>query len=145
MPQVALEGLSRIHAGGVHAVDDLDLAVADGELLVLVGPSGCGKTTTLRLIAGLDRPTVGTIRIGSRVVNALPPRKRDVAMVFQNPVLHPHLTVAENMAFGSRLRSGENWAKQVWWRMVSTTTALQATSRKDELASRLRGCADILA
>jgi len=82
----------------------LDLHVADGEFLVLVGPSGCGKSTTLRMIAGLESVTEGTIRIGSRVVNDVPPRERDIAMVFQNYALYPHMTVYENLAFALRLR-----------------------------------------
>jgi multiple sugar transport system ATP-binding protein len=85
-------------------VDDACLVVEDKELLVLVGPSGCGKTTTLRLIAGLEDPTAGTIFINGQVVNALPPKDRDIAMVFQNHALYPHMSVYENMAFGLKLR-----------------------------------------
>lgn len=102
--QIVLEHVTKVHSNGVKAVDDLSIEVADGELLVLVGPSGCGKTTTLRLIAGLETTSAGTIRIGPRVVNDLPPKQRDVAMVFQHPALYPHLTVAQNLAFGLRLR-----------------------------------------
>jgi multiple sugar transport system ATP-binding protein len=109
MAEVVLEGVSKRYPNGVEAVRDLTLTVADGELVVLVGPSGCGKTTTLRLIAGLDELTAGTIRIGGRVVNGRPPRERDVAMVFQRPALYPHLTVRENLAFGLRLRQGGAW------------------------------------
>ncbi|MGB2985716.1 MAG: sn-glycerol-3-phosphate ABC transporter ATP-binding protein UgpC [Phycisphaerae bacterium] len=90
--------------GEVSAVDDLSLAVADREFVVLVGPSGCGKTTTLRLIAGLEEVTAGTIRIGDRVVNDVAPRDRDIAMVFQNYALYPHMTVFNNMAFGLKMR-----------------------------------------
>jgi multiple sugar transport system ATP-binding protein len=90
--------------GPVSAVRDLSLAARDGELLALVGPSGCGKTTTLRLIAGLETCETGTIRIGGRVVNGLAPQERDVAMVFQNHALYPHMTVRENLAFGLTLR-----------------------------------------
>ena len=104
MAEVALEHVSKQYAPGVAALDDLTLTVDDGELLVLVGPSGCGKTTTLRLIAGLETLTTGTIRIGGRVVSDLPPRLRDVALVFQRPTLYPHLNVADNLAFGVRLR-----------------------------------------
>jgi multiple sugar transport system ATP-binding protein len=88
----------------VHAVQDLTLYVKDGEFLVLVGPSGCGKTTALRMVAGLEEITDGTIRIGERVVNDLSPKDRDIAMVFQNYALYPHLSVADNIAFGLRLR-----------------------------------------
>ena len=100
MAQVSLEQVSREYPGGVRAIDALDLEVADGELLVLVGPSGSGKTTTLRLIAGLERATQGTVRIAGGVVNDVAPRNRHVAMVFQHPALYPHLNVYENLAFG---------------------------------------------
>jgi multiple sugar transport system ATP-binding protein len=88
----------------VHAVHDLSLEIGDGEFLVLVGPSGCGKTTALRMVAGLEEISDGTISIGERVVNDLTPKERDIAMVFQNYALYPHLSVAENIAFGLRLR-----------------------------------------
>ena len=103
MAEVVLEKLSKTY-GGVAAVDGLDLQIRDGELLVLVGPSGCGKTTTLRLIAGLDEPTAGEVRIGSRTVTRLAPKDRDVAMVFQHFTLYPHLNVFQNLAFGLKLR-----------------------------------------
>jgi multiple sugar transport system ATP-binding protein len=96
--------VDKIYDGGVHAVRDLTLDVADGEFLVLVGPSGCGKTTALRMIAGLETITEGTITIGDRIVNELSPKDRDIAMVFQNYALYPHLSVADNIAFGLRLR-----------------------------------------
>ena len=90
--------------GDVVAVNDLSLEVRDGEFLVLVGPSGCGKTTALRMIAGLEEQTSGDIRIGDRVVNEVPPKDRDIAMVFQNYALYPHMTVYDNLAFGLKLR-----------------------------------------
>ena len=90
--------------GDVLAVDDLNLAIADGEFMVLVGPSGCGKTTSLRMIAGLEEITDGTLRIGERVVNDVPPKDRDIAMVFQSYALYPHMSVRDNMAFGLKLR-----------------------------------------
>ncbi len=90
--------------GGVHAVKDVSLAVQDREFMVLVGPSGCGKSTTLRMIAGLEDITSGKIFIGDRLVNDLPPRDRDIAMVFQNYALYPHMTVFDNMAFGLKMR-----------------------------------------
>jgi multiple sugar transport system ATP-binding protein len=93
-----------VYEGGVHAVQDLSIDVADGEFLVLVGPSGCGKTTALRMVAGLESITDGTITIGDRIVNDLSPKDRDIAMVFQNYALYPHLSVADNIAFGLRLR-----------------------------------------
>jgi multiple sugar transport system ATP-binding protein len=90
--------------GEVLAVDDLNLAIADGEFMVLVGPSGCGKTTSLRMIAGLEEITDGTLRIGDRVVNDVAPKDRDIAMVFQSYALYPHMSVRDNMAFGLKLR-----------------------------------------
>src|SRR3569833_3069365 len=87
------------------AVDGVDLTIEDGSLIVLVGPSGCGKTTLLRMVAGLEEITSGTIEIGSRVVNDVPAKDRDIAMVFQNYALYPHMTVFENMAFGLKLRN----------------------------------------
>jgi multiple sugar transport system ATP-binding protein len=104
MAQVSLEKVSKVYAGGVKAVDAIDLAVADREFVVLVGPSGCGKSTTLRMVAGLEEITGGTVRIGERVVNDVPPKGRDIAMVFQNYALYPHMSVYKNMAFGLKLR-----------------------------------------
>lgn len=104
MTALALEHLVKIFPGNIRAVDDLSLEVTDGELVALVGPSGCGKTTALRLIAGLETPTGGQIAIAGRIVNGLPPKDRDVAMIFQRCTLFPHLTAFGNMAFGLRLR-----------------------------------------
>ena len=104
MAQVDLEQVTKIFPGGVRAVDEVSLHIADQEFVVLVGPSGCGKTTTLRMIAGLEEITAGTIRIGNQVVNRMPPKDRDIAMVFQNYALYPHMTVYKNMAFGLKLR-----------------------------------------
>jgi multiple sugar transport system ATP-binding protein len=106
--RVVLEQLTKVFPGAkgevVRALDELTLAVEDGELLVLAGPSGCGKTSTLRLVAGLEEPTAGTISIGGQIVNGVSPKERDAAMVFQNPALYPHLTAYENLAFGLKLR-----------------------------------------
>jgi len=104
MARVDLEKVSKIYPGGVKAVDSIDLHIADREFIVLVGPSGCGKSTTLRMIAGLEEISDGIIRIGDRVVNDVPPKSRDIAMVFQNYALYPHMTVYKNMAFGLKLR-----------------------------------------
>jgi multiple sugar transport system ATP-binding protein len=102
--QVAFDHVRKVYPDGTVAVQDLSLEIADGDLMVLVGPSGCGKTTALRMIAGLEEITAGEVRIGDDVVNELPPRDRDVAMVFQNYALYPHKSVYENLAFPLRLR-----------------------------------------
>ena len=94
----------KVYADGTVAVKDLSLEIPDGELMVFVGPSGCGKTTALRMVAGLEEITDGEVRIGDEVVNGLPPRDRDVAMVFQNYALYPHKTVYENLSFPLKLR-----------------------------------------
>ena len=104
MPELELRSVSKTYAAGQRAVDRVSLAVESGELLVLVGPSGCGKSSLLRMIAGLEEISEGEIAIGGKVVNDLPPGARDIAMVFQNYALYPHMTVFENMAFGLRLR-----------------------------------------
>jgi multiple sugar transport system ATP-binding protein len=104
MAQIMLDQVDKIYAGGVKAVNDLNLDIRDGEFMVLVGPSGCGKSTALRMIAGLEEITGGTIRIGDQVVNDLPPKDRDIAMIFQNYALYPHMTVEQNLAFGLRMR-----------------------------------------
>lgn len=104
MAEVEVTNLCKDFSGGVRAVDRLSLRIADGEFVVLVGPSGCGKSTTLRMIAGLDEPTSGTISIGGRVVNDVHPKDRDIAMVFQNYALYPHMSVYKNMAFALKLR-----------------------------------------
>src|SRR5467141_1659571 len=104
MAQIILDQVEKAYPGGVKAVDELSLNIADGEFMVLVGPSGCGKSTALRSIAGLEEITAGTITIGDRVVNDLPPKDRDIAMVFQNYALYPHMTVEQNLAFGLQLR-----------------------------------------
>jgi multiple sugar transport system ATP-binding protein len=104
MAAIELEQVRKVYDDGTVAVAAVDLEVSDGELLVLVGPSGCGKSTLLRMIAGLEEITDGTIRIGGRVVDALEPRERDVAMVFQNYALYPHMSVYDNLAFALKLR-----------------------------------------
>src|SRR5580658_11198003 len=103
MAQVALRNIVKTF-DKTPAVQGIDLDIADREFIVLVGPSGCGKSTTLRMIAGLEEISEGTIRIGDRVVNDVPPKSRDIAMVFQNYALYPHMTVYNNMAFGLKLR-----------------------------------------
>jgi len=102
--EVALRGIGKVYADGTRAVRELNLAIADGEFLVLVGPSGCGKTTALRMVAGLEDISEGELVIGEQVVNRVPSRDRDVAMVFQSYALYPHLSVRDNIAFGLKLR-----------------------------------------
>jgi len=103
MATVTFEHINKSY-GDVHVVKDMNLAINDGEFMVLVGPSGCGKTTSLRMIAGLEEITSGELKIGDRVVNDVPPKDRDIAMVFQSYALYPHMTVRDNMAFGLKLR-----------------------------------------
>jgi multiple sugar transport system ATP-binding protein len=119
---VSIRQLNKKYENGFHAVKNVDLEVRDKEFLVLVGPSGCGKTTTLRMVAGLEEITSGEIRIGEQVVNDLPPKERDIAMVFQNYALYPHKTVFDNMAFGLQMRG----------------------YAKDEVLKRVRDAAEIL-
>ena len=104
MAQVAFDRVSKIYPDGTRAVNDVNLEIQDGEFMVLVGPSGCGKTTALRMVAGLEEISRGRLLIGERVVNHVPSRDRDIAMVFQSYALYPHLSVYENIAFGLRLK-----------------------------------------
>ena len=104
MGAIELDRLTKVYADGTRAVNELDLDVGDGEFVVFVGPSGCGKTSALRMIAGLEDITDGEVRVAGKVVNGLPPRARDMAMIFQNYALYPHMNVFENMAFGLKMR-----------------------------------------
>jgi multiple sugar transport system ATP-binding protein len=104
MAELAFEGVTKVFPDGTHAVRDLDLEVGDGELMILVGPSGSGKSTALRMLAGLEEASEGTIRIGGRVVNDVAPKDRDIAMVFQSYALYPHMDVARNMGFALRMQ-----------------------------------------
>src|SRR3979411_272174 len=121
MGQVVLKGINKFY-DSVHAVVDVNLQIRDKEFVVFVGPSGCGKTTTLRMVAGLEDISSGEIRIDEKVVNDLPPMDRDIAMVFQNYALYPHMSVYDNMAFGLKMRK----------------------FGKDEIEKRVRHAADIL-
>jgi len=105
MADIRLEGVTKEYPGGIKAVDDVSLHVADGSFTVLVGPSGCGKTTTLRMVAGLEDISAGQVSIGGRRVNEVPPKDRDIAMVFQNYALYPHMTVRQNLGFALKMRS----------------------------------------
>jgi multiple sugar transport system ATP-binding protein len=104
MAEIKLTGVNKVYPGGTHAVHDVDLHIRDGEFMIMVGPSGCAKSTILRMIAGLEEISSGTIEIGGRVVNDVAPKDRDIAMVFQSYALYPHMTVRDNMSFGLRLR-----------------------------------------
>ena len=104
MAMISLDHVGKVYEDGTRAVTDLNITVGDGELVVFVGPSGCGKTTALRMIAGLETITEGEVRIGDRIVNAIPPRDRDIAMVFQSYALYPHMNVRDNIGFGLQLR-----------------------------------------
>ena len=104
MASVTLKNVKKVFDSTTVAVDHFNLEIEDGEFIVLVGPSGCGKSTTLRMIAGLEGLTEGDIHIGEILANDLPPKDRDIAMVFQNYALHPHITVYDNLAFGLKLR-----------------------------------------
>src|SRR5579862_404307 len=104
MATIELDQIEKVYPNGFHAVHGIDLDVKEGELMVLVGPSGCGKTTVLRMIAGLEDISGGILRIGDRVVNELGPKERDIAMVFQNYALYPHMTVGDNIGFALKLR-----------------------------------------
>ena len=104
MAEITLDKLTKVYGDGTRAVSELDLEIADGEFVVLVGPSGCGKTSALRMVAGLEPITSGRVLIGGEVVNKLPPKDRDIAMIFQNYALYPHMSAYENMAFGLKLR-----------------------------------------
>ena len=122
MASVELDGINKVYDNGFHAVQDLSIEVEDGEFLVLVGPSGCGKSTALRMVAGLEDISSGELRIGGRRVNELEPQQRDIAMVFQSYALYPHMTVADNIAYGLKLRK----------------------MPKDEMNARIKKAADML-
>ena len=106
MAAVTFDGITKTYPDGTTAVNGLDLEIADGEFMVLVGPSGCGKSTALRMVAGLEDISRGILKIGDRTVNHVPPRDRDIAMVFQSYALYPHLTVYDNIAFGAEDQEG---------------------------------------
>jgi multiple sugar transport system ATP-binding protein len=125
MARVTLANVGKVYPDGTEAVRELDLEIGDGELVVLVGPSGCGKTTALRMVAGLEEITRGEIRIGDRVINNLDPRARDIAMVFQNYALYPHMTVLENIAFPLKLAGLPHSEREQKVRRVAQTLGLE--------------------
>lgn len=144
MAEVLLENVTKIYPGDVIAVDRLSLHVHDREFLVLVGPSGCGKSTTLRLIAGLEDITSGTIRIGDRVVNEVAPKDRDIAMVFQNYALYPHMTVYKNMAFGLLMRRKYGGWDHPLGMIFGGSKYRQARDERREIDRRVRSAAEML-
>ena len=138
MSEVVFKNISKVYAkGDAPAVDDFSLTVRDGEFLVLVGPSGCGKSTTLRMVAGLELPTQGKIFIGNRDVTYAAPKDRDIAMVFQNYALYPHMTVAQNMAFALKLRHVPK--AEIQRRIESVAEALGLTPYLKRLPKALSG------
>ena len=137
MADLQLGNLRKVYSNGHVAVADASLDIADGELLVLVGPSGCGKSTLLRMIAGLESITAGTLRIGGRVVNDVAPKDRDIAMVFQSYALYPHMSVAENLAFGLKLRGHDKAA--VAARVAEAAKTLELDALLDRKPGQLSG------
>ena len=141
MATVELKAVSKIYGTTVRAVDSVDLSIANGEFIVLVGPSGCGKSTTLRMIAGLEDLSGGTISIGNRIVNDVPPKDRNIAMVFQNYALYPHLNVRQNLSFGlERRRTFKSRWRGIWdstYRTQRHAELLAITARVDAAARTL--------
>ena len=137
MAPITLEKLTKVYQNGFEAIRDLDLDVADGEFMVLVGPSGCGKTTALRMVAGLEDITDGTLRIGGKVVNDVSPKDRDIAMVFQNYALYPHMTVAENIGFALKLRKVSK--AEIRKKVTETAAILGLTEWIDRKPGQLSG------
>ncbi|MBZ6078398.1 ABC transporter ATP-binding protein [Microvirga puerhi] len=136
MAQIRLEGLRKSY-GELEVVHGIDLTIGDGEFLVLVGPSGCGKSTLLRMIAGLEEITSGTLRIGDNAVNELPPANRNIAMVFQDYALYPHMNVGDNMAFGLKMRHAP--VAEISQRVAKAAEVLKITPFLDRLPGQLSG------
>jgi multiple sugar transport system ATP-binding protein len=137
MAEVVLDKVNKQYENGFHAVQDLDLDIKHGEFLVLVGPSGCGKSTALRMVAGLEDISSGTLRIGDRVVNTLSPKDRDIAMVFQSYALYPHMSVADNIAYGLRIRRMDK--AEIDRRVKKVADMLELTALLDRKPKQLSG------
>ncbi|PQO29235.1 glycerol-3-phosphate ABC transporter ATP-binding protein [Blastopirellula marina] len=137
MAKVVLNQVSKRFSGSVAAVSELNLEVADQEFLVLVGPSGCGKTTSLRMIAGLEDVSGGEITIGDRNVTHVSPKDRDIAMVFQNYALYPHMTVRRNMSFGLQLRYGGNFVSRLWRRLRDAQSAAEREKQYQQIPTKV--------
>ena len=141
---VTLRGVSKVYPNGVVALRSVDLHLAERELTVLVGPSGCGKTTLLRLIAGLEEPTEGSVLLDGTIVSNRPPKDRDVAMVFQDGALYSHMSVYNNMAFGLRLRTGNGWIADAMRRLFQPRLAAELSQQRREIHSRVQRAAEML-
>src|SRR4051812_15053108 len=137
MAEIVLDGVSKRFADGFEAVKDMNLDVSDGEFMILVGPSGCGKSTALRMIAGLEDITEGELRIGETVVNQMAPKDRDIAMVFQNYALYPHMTVRENMAFPLKLAKAPQ--EEIDGKVSEAARILDLTEHLDRKPANLSG------
>lgn len=137
MNEVVFENISKEYSNGFKAVSDLNLKINEGEFLVMVGPSGCGKSTTLRMIAGLEDATKGTLRIGDRVINDLPPKDRDIAMVFQNYALYPHMNVFNNMAYSLKLAKRPR--QEIRERVNEVARILELENQLDKRPAQLSG------
>ncbi|MFN0138358.1 MAG: ABC transporter ATP-binding protein [Phycisphaerae bacterium] len=144
MAEVLLTDVCKIYPGNIKAVDNVNLVIKDREFIVLVGPSGCGKSTTLRMVAGLEDISDGTIRIGDRVVNEVAPKDRNIAMVFQNYALYPHMTVYRNMAFALMLRRAYSWWDNPFAQIVAPGMYRKAKTERDDIDRRVRDAANML-
>ena len=137
MAEIVLNEVTKRYPDGTEAVKKMSLEIADGEFVIFVGPSGCGKTTALRMIAGLEDISEGELRIGDNVVNDLPPRDRDIAMVFQNYALYPHMTVRENMGFALKLHKVDQ--SEIDQRVEDAAATLDLTEHLDRKPANLSG------
>ncbi|HEV3485463.1 MAG TPA: ATP-binding cassette domain-containing protein, partial [Vicinamibacterales bacterium] len=137
MAQITMDGITKRYPDGYEAVRDMNLAIEDGEFVILVGPSGCGKSTALRMIAGLEDITEGELRIGDEVVNDRAPKDRDIAMVFQNYALYPHMSVRQNMGFALQLRGAER--EEIDRKVTEAARILDLEAHLDRKPSQLSG------